>query len=82
MKDARNSYQQMHINVIFTEYLVYIGTGTTKLIGKPCYSVPLLTKSLFDKLSYVHCTYKKGATIRYLSALRLPPSDLPNNKHE
>ncbi len=44
----------MHINIILTEYFVYICSRTAKLIGKPCYSMPLLSKPLFNNLPYVN----------------------------
>jgi len=50
----------MYINIVFAEYFVYIGTGATQLLGKPCHGMSLLTKLLFDKLSYVHYAIKKA----------------------
>lgn len=50
----------MHIDIIFTEYLVHIGTGTTKLVRKPRHGMPLFTELLLDNLSYVHSAIKKA----------------------
>ena len=44
----------MYVNIVFAEYFIYVSACTTKLVSKPRYCMPLLSKALLDEFSYVH----------------------------
>ena len=61
----------MYVNIVLAEYFVDISTCTAKLVGKPCYSMPLFTKALLNKFSYVH-SYNNSIVCRDIGVQSIP----------
>ena len=51
VKNARDAPQQLQINVLLSENLINIRTGTAQLAGEPCDGTSLFVKYAFYKLT-------------------------------
>ena len=51
VKNARDAPQQLQIDVLLSEYLINIRTGTAQLAGEPCDGTSLFVKYAFYKLT-------------------------------
>ena len=59
IEDAGYTPKQLDINILFVEYFIDIGTGTTQLGSEPSDATSLVVKNTFDKLScmnHIHTT--------------------------